>query len=413
MRTKIGNLDGSSDGTGGTDSVRIEPGTGAFKTKKNNIVESTVSTVRPIAIGPAGPKGDKGDKGDTGEPGGQGPQGPAGEPGPQGPQGEPGPQGPMGPQGIQGPQGEMGPMGPQGPQGETGPAGPPGPQGPQGPAGETGPMGPQGETGPAGASELEVAYDEDTILTTTSKIVFYGDGVGVYDISDEENQNVVMVDIPGGSGEGVTFRHFEGGGITSDTFFMDDKYWDFEEIWPDNEDDDPITILNFKGLRFFDEDGVRRGNFKNIKLVGGLKIYFDIYDQDLYPGETVMTVVQRQMISGFFPGSPTPGSVFVWSVGANIVFDPSELGTAGYGRAITPPSDQYIITFYRCRAGSPDFALGEIRYGTDGEGQVFLYPTTYDDARPGDWIKFVNPSTVDPNIRDISFTLVSRLNDYQ
>jgi hypothetical protein len=111
-RLTLGNLDGMSDGFGGTDGVAIQPGTGAFLGKpieqqafgQTTNQQPTVEVVNgpPGPPGPAGPKGDKGDKGDPGDPGAQGPVGPQGQQGIQGPQG---PQGLTGQAGGQGPQG--------------------------------------------------------------------------------------------------------------------------------------------------------------------------------------------------------------------------------------------------------------------------------------------------------------------
>ena len=104
MTRSLGNLDGSSEGTGGTDTITIESGTGNFgrrRAPKNATGDSPPFTVaRPVNTDtetvPTGLKGDKGDVGPKGDKGDPGPMGPTGL------TGDPGPVGPEGPQGIQG-----------------------------------------------------------------------------------------------------------------------------------------------------------------------------------------------------------------------------------------------------------------------------------------------------------------------
>ena len=208
MVNNIGNLDGAPNGVGGTDGVRIEPGTGNFKPARSGtgtLSDTSPTTARntAVGVGPAGPRGPKGDTGlinvrgkDNGfaiyesydpdaatlvlknlvagsnisifENEGTLVINSTGQDGDVSKtivsasivNGElvftysdattqnvgvvVGPAGETGPQGIQGEQG------PVGPQGETGPQGPQGEAGPQGPAGEQGPMGPQGPQGEAG-----------------------------------------------------------------------------------------------------------------------------------------------------------------------------------------------------------------------------------------------------------------------
>lgn len=80
----LGNLDGASEGIGGTDGVAIQAGTGNFVKRRaasGNLGSDTDTPFAPGRAGPPGPEGPKGDKGDTGD---IGPQGPAGPAGPQG-----------------------------------------------------------------------------------------------------------------------------------------------------------------------------------------------------------------------------------------------------------------------------------------------------------------------------------------
>lgn len=171
----IGNLDGSSQGIGGTDGTYIEPGTGDFVQKTFSQQSSEIfEASREGLVGPMGPPGPQGPPGPRGYSGAEGPVGPigpmgvpgpagprgfAGDIGPVGPEGPPGPVGPTGPRGFAGPEGPVGPAGPAGPigpQGIQGIQGPPGPVGPAGPTGLTGangapgPAGPQGPQGPKG-----------------------------------------------------------------------------------------------------------------------------------------------------------------------------------------------------------------------------------------------------------------------
>lgn len=72
MTRSVGNLDGASDGIGGTDGVVIDPGTGNFTKRRvsgGNLGSSVDAPFSPGRAGPPGPKGDKGDKGDPGDPG--------------------------------------------------------------------------------------------------------------------------------------------------------------------------------------------------------------------------------------------------------------------------------------------------------------------------------------------------------
>lgn len=80
MTRSLGNLDGASDGIGGTDNVSIEAGTGNFSKRKpsSSLANSVDAPYVAGRSGVQGPKGDKGDKGDPGDPG------PAGEKGEKG-----------------------------------------------------------------------------------------------------------------------------------------------------------------------------------------------------------------------------------------------------------------------------------------------------------------------------------------
>lgn len=142
-RYTIGNLDGSSEGIGGTDSITVESGTGNFgKRRPPKVDGADIETPFTSArYGPPGPAGAKGEKGDPGD---QGPEGPAGPAGPPGPKGDRGTDGNPGPQGIAGPVGPAGPGGGAGAKGDPGIQGIPGPRGPEGPAGPQGPMGERG-----------------------------------------------------------------------------------------------------------------------------------------------------------------------------------------------------------------------------------------------------------------------------
>lgn len=167
-RYTVGNLDGSSEGIGGTDSITVESGTGNFGKRRppkgdGTDINTPYTTARYGPPGPAGPKGEKGDPGDAG------PQGPPGPPGPEGPKGDPGPQGPVGPQGIKGDKGE----------GSVGPQGDPGPQGPAGPQGPTGPQGPQGLQGDRGFDYTTAAVRQ----YTASHTLVMDDNNGVVEIN--------------------------------------------------------------------------------------------------------------------------------------------------------------------------------------------------------------------------------------
>lgn len=89
MTTSIGNLDGTSSGIGGTDTVTIQPGTGNFGRRATSatLASTTDAPYVPGRSGIPGPQGPKGDKGDTGDTGPRGPEGPQGPQGPAGPAG--------------------------------------------------------------------------------------------------------------------------------------------------------------------------------------------------------------------------------------------------------------------------------------------------------------------------------------
>jgi VCBS repeat-containing protein len=84
MSRSIGNLDGSSEGIGGTDGIQVQPGTGNFSKRRNSggsLGNSIDAPFAPGRAGPPGPEGPKGDKGDQGDIGPIGPQGPKGDKG--------------------------------------------------------------------------------------------------------------------------------------------------------------------------------------------------------------------------------------------------------------------------------------------------------------------------------------------
>lgn len=87
MSRTLGNLDGASEGIGGTDGIAIESGTGNFSKRRvsgGQLGPSTDSPFAPGRAGPPGPQGPKGEKGDTGD------QGPPGLTGPKGDKGDKG-----------------------------------------------------------------------------------------------------------------------------------------------------------------------------------------------------------------------------------------------------------------------------------------------------------------------------------
>lgn len=365
MSKTIGNLDGSSEGSGGTDTVRIEPGTGNFKPRKTGTIDSAVTVNRPGVQGPPGPKGDKGD------PGPIGPMGPMGPAGPQGPVGPQGPQGPAGPEGAVGSQGPAGPRGLSGNSayeiavlnGFSGTeaqwlASLVGPEGPEGPAGPQGPVGPQGEPGD---------------VTNT-----------------------------------INVRHSEGFSVSTSTLVFPETW--FNLFHNDEYDSVFIEPNGFQVINSMDE---YVGIFRTIKLSPDIIATPELDGEGSPTGVVNLSVLQKETISGFFPGSPEPNSMLVWSAGADIILDPASVGTLGFGRAVTPPSEPYNMPIYHVRNGQSDFSLGELRVQTDGSINVVIFPTVngqpfYSAIRAGDAIKIVNPDTVDSTIKDISFTIVGK-----